>query len=132
MNLVEYRDFADRLTSAPSNFFTDFNARTHELSEDAVQVPLLLTAALGLSAESGEFTEIVKKVLFQGKAYSSETEYHLIRELGDIFFYWITACRAVDADPLTVINENVRKLSNRYPDGTFTVNQSENRAEGDV
>lgn len=132
MNLLEYREFVEKVTSLPSNDFSEMVDRLHELDEDGVQINLLLTAALGMSAEAGEFTEVVKKVLFQGKPYTPETEFHLLRELGDVFFYWVTACRAVDLDPMTVISENVRKLSERYPDGTFNVNQSENRAEGDV
>lgn len=132
MNLVEYGEFVDRVTAAPSVDFTEMANRLFELDEARVPVPLLLTAAFGLSAESGEFTEIIKKVVFQGKTYSDETEFHLMRELGDVLFYWMLACRALDVDPLTVINENVRKLSERYPDGVFSVEKSENRAEGDV
>jgi NTP pyrophosphatase (non-canonical NTP hydrolase) len=132
MNLADYGEFVGRVTAAPSVDFTEMANRLSELDKARVPVPLLLTAAFGLSAESGEFTEIIKKVMFQGKTYSDETEFHLMRELGDVLFYWMLACRALSVDPITVIEENVRKLSQRYPEGVFSVEKSENRAEGDV
>ncbi len=91
-----------------------------------------MTAGIGLASEGGEFDEIVKKVLFQGKPLDEDTKYHLYRELGDIAWYWINACRALDLDPNDVIRENVNKLINRYPAGQFDVHYSENRKEGDL
>ena len=81
---------------------------------------------------SGEFDEIIKKVVFQGKPLTEETKYHLMRELGDIAWYWINACRALNLDPNEVIKENVNKLINRYPAGKFDVHYSENRKENDL
>jgi NTP pyrophosphatase (non-canonical NTP hydrolase) len=97
-----------------------------------VNVPLLITAALGLSAESGEFTEIVKKCLFQGKPLNADNHHHAVRELGDVFWYWTNACRALNVDPHEVIAENVRKLQSRYPGGNFDAHYSENRKDGDL
>jgi NTP pyrophosphatase (non-canonical NTP hydrolase) len=91
-----------------------------------------LTAAIGLGSESGEFQEIVKKVFFQGKPFNEEIRHHLKRELGDIMWYWINACRALNLDPDEVIIENVRKLESRYPGGKFDVTYSENRKPGDL
>jgi NTP pyrophosphatase (non-canonical NTP hydrolase) len=93
---------------------------------------LLLTAAIGLSSEGGEFSEIVKKMAFQGKPYNEDTRFHMKRELGDIIWYWINACRALGYDPNEVIAENVTKLEARYPGGTFDPFYSENRKEGDL
>jgi len=53
------------------------------------------------------------------------------RELGDVIFYWINACRALGIDPNEVIEENVNKLSKRYPNG-FSVERSEKREKGDI
>jgi len=91
-----------------------------------------MTGAIGLSSEGGEFAEIVKKCIFQGKPMDDETIFHCKRELGDIMWYWITSCRALGLDPNEVIEENVNKLKSRYPDGEFDVHYSENRKEGDL
>ena len=95
-------------------------------------LPHLLTAALGLSAEAGEFTEVVKKIILQGKPYNEENVFHLKRELGDICWYMAQACMALDTDFNEILEMNVEKLSARYSEGTFDVYQSENRVEGDV
>jgi hypothetical protein len=97
-----------------------------------INVPLLLTAALGLAAETGEFCEIPKKIYFQGKPLTEENVFHMKRELGDVMWYWINACRALNLDPNDVIAENVNKLKARYPGGEFDVNHSENRQIGDL
>jgi NTP pyrophosphatase (non-canonical NTP hydrolase) len=93
---------------------------------------LLLTAAIGLAAEGGEFAEIPKKIFFQGKPFTEEARFHMKRELGDIFWYWTNACRSLGYDPNDVIAENVSKLESRYPGGSFDPFYSENRKEGDL
>ena len=92
----------------------------------------LMTGAIGLSSEGGEFAEIVKKCIFQGKPMDDETVFHCKRELGDIMWYWITSCRALGLDPNEVVEENVNKLKSRYPGGEFDVHYSENRKDGDL
>jgi NTP pyrophosphatase (non-canonical NTP hydrolase) len=92
----------------------------------------MLTGVLGLSSETGELTEIVKKIVFQGKLLDQDNLFHMKRELGDIMWYWINMCRALNLDPNEVIAENVRKLQARYPDGKFDVYLSENRKQGDL
>jgi hypothetical protein len=91
-----------------------------------------MTSAIGLSSETGEFNEIVKKIIFQGKSLTSDNIFHMKRELGDILWYWINACRALDLDPNEVMKENIEKLKSRYPDLKFDVEKSENRKEGDL
>jgi len=130
IDLKEYSQFVDKVTSEESKNKQAFQQRLDSLSAD--DVPRLLTAALGLSAESGEFTEIVKKLVFQGKALSDETRTHMIKELGDVIWYWIQGCMALGIDPNEVINKNKEKLLARYPDGEFNVDQSENRKQGDI
>jgi NTP pyrophosphatase (non-canonical NTP hydrolase) len=91
----------------------------------------LLTASIGMQAESGEFSEIIKKIVFQGKEFTEEERFHLMRELGDVLWYWVQGCTALGYTPQQVMEENIRKLEARYPDG-FEVVRSEIRAEGDI
>jgi len=136
IDLNKYKDFVEAVTSKASNDLTTFMNRCDELDGNdggpSINVPLLLTACLGLAAEGGEFIEVPKKMFFQGKPLTDAEVFHLKRELGDVMWYWINACRALNLDPNEVIDENVRKLESRYPGGTFDAHYSENRKEGDI
>ena len=133
IDLNKYKDFVAAVTSKESNDFASFDKHLVKLQmENDVNIPLLLTGAIGLGAESGELQEIVKKILFQGKPLNEENIFHMKRELGDIMWYWINACRALGLDPNDVVAENVRKLETRYPSGSFDPYYSENRKEGDL
>ena len=132
IDLNKYQDFVEAVTSAESNNSKDMKAAVDRLEESGVNVSLLLTGAVGISAEGGEFMEIVKKCIFQGKPMDNETQFHAKRELGDIMWYWINSCRALGIDPNEVIAENVRKLEARYPGGSFDAYYSENRQDGDL
>jgi NTP pyrophosphatase (non-canonical NTP hydrolase) len=129
----KYIEFVSQTTSPASSDFAQLLSRMTELeaTHDA-DVPRLLTAALGMSAESGEFTEVVKKIVLQGKPYNEENVFHLKRELGDICWYLAQACMALDTNFDEVLQMNYEKLSARYPEGTFDVYRSENRVEGDL
>lgn len=131
IDLNKYKDFVQVVTSAESNDTEMMILRMREL-ESKVNVSLLLTGAVGLSAEGGEFMEIVKKAIFQGKPLNDENIFHMKRELGDIMWYWVNSCRAIGLDPNDVIVENVRKLESRYPGGSFDAHYSENRKDGDL
>ena len=129
----KYIDFVRQTTSPASSDFAQLLARMTELeAKDDADVPRLLTAALGMSAEAGEFTEVVKKIILQGKPYNEENAFHLKRELGDICWYLAQACMALDTNFREVMEMNYEKLSARYPEGTFDVFRSENRVEGDL
>lgn len=133
VDLNLYSDFVRAVTSDPSNHTDRLIARISELDQDPdVNVSLLLTAAIGLGAEGGEFQEIVKKMLFQGKPLNDEAKWHMLRELGDVIWYWVNACRALNIDPNEVIAQNVKKLEARYPGGKFDVTNSENRKRDDI
>ena len=133
INLNKYADFVFAVASMPSRDLATFIAHLKELDGATnVNLPLLMTASTGLGSEGGEFQEIVKKILFQGKPLNEENIFHLKRELGDIMWYWMNACNALGLEPNDVIAENVKKLEARYPGGVFDVNQSENRKEGDL
>ena len=128
----KYTEFVDAVTSNESKSSDAFTVRLRELYSEGLPVERLLTAAVGMSAESGEFTEIVKKMIFQGKPVNEENLFHLKRELGDIMWYVAQACMALDTDFNEIIEMNVEKLKARYPGGEFDVHYSENRKEGDV
>jgi NTP pyrophosphatase (non-canonical NTP hydrolase) len=131
IDLNRYTEFVGAVTSSESNDTEALITRMRELDKDT-NVALLTTAAIGLASEGGEFNEIVKKMLFQGKPFNEDNRFHLMRELGDIIWYWTNACRALGYDPNEVVAENVRKLESRYPGGTFNAWYSENRMDGDI
>ena len=129
----KYLEFVEGVTSDASLNWPVLAARLSELEiTDECNVTQLLTAALGLSAESGEFTEVVKKIFLQGKPYNEENVFHMKRELGDICWYLAQACMALDTTFDEIIEMNVEKLKARYPGGEFDVTKSENRVEGDL
>jgi NTP pyrophosphatase (non-canonical NTP hydrolase) len=132
IDLNKYQEFVEAVTSIESNDSGEMSMRINRLEESGVNVSLLLTGAVGISAEGGEFMEIVKKCIFQGKPLDDDTQFHAKRELGDIMWYWINSCRALNIDPNDVIAENVRKLEARYPGGSFDAYYSENRQDGDI
>ena len=127
-----YSDFVTKVTSEPSLDMEALKKSMDEIeSSSDVKIPRLLTAALGLGSESGEFVEIVKKMILQGKPASEENIFHMKRELGDIMWYWITACASLGLDPFEVISENQKKLEARYGE-KFEVERSEIRKDGDL
>lgn len=133
INLESYTEFVANVTSDASNSTSALIARLTDLeTHDNINPALLLTAGVGLASEGGEFNEIVKKMLFQGKPFNEDNRFHMKRELGDIIWYWINACRALNYDPNDVIAENVEKLKARYPGGDFDVFYSENRKANDL
>lgn len=132
VDLNKYKDFVEAVTSKESNSQIAMSARMKELEDAGVNPALLITGAVGISAEGGEFMEIVKKCVFQGKTMDADTVFHAKRELGDIMWYWVNSCRALGLDPNDVVAENVRKLEKRYPGGSFDVHYSENRQDGDL
>src|SRR5210317_1275939 len=132
MNLNDYSEFVKSVTSQESKNLNKLRDRLNDLDGDKVNIALLLTASIGMASEGGEFSEIVKKCVFQGKPLDDDTIFHMKRELGDIMWYWISACRSLDLDPNEVIEENVNKLKARYPGGEFDVHYSENRQKGDL
>ena len=132
IDLNKYVEFVNVTTSKPSKEHTPFIDRLMELRENEFPTERLLTAAVGMSAEAGEFTEIIKKIIFQGKPVNQENLFHLKRELGDIMWYVSQACLGLDISLEEVIQMNFEKLSARYPEGAFSIERSENRKDGDL
>jgi NTP pyrophosphatase (non-canonical NTP hydrolase) len=135
IELNDYQEFVKTTISKPSSNFGEFTHRLYQLEETAnslgVKIPEMLTAANGLCAEAGGFTEIVKKIVFQGKPLDEDNIYHMKRELGDICWYLSVACTALNISLEEVLVMNVEKLSARYPEG-FDIIKSEVRKDGDI
>ena len=132
IDFYKYAIFVDGVTSDSSKDYKSFLDSIEYLDGEGSNVQRLLTAAVGISAEGGEFMEIVKKMLFQGKPWDEHNRKHLIIELGDVMWYVMQACKALDVSIEEVVAGNVDKLKKRYPGGEFNVYQSENRKEGDL
>lgn len=133
INLKAYRDFVGEVTSDTSDSLEAMIFRLQELEGSwHLNTPLLLTSAIGLSGEVGEFNEIVKKLIFHGKEMNADVQDHMVKELGDIAWYFMNMCRAIGVDMEDVIEYNVKKLKKRYPGGEFDVYQSNNKADGDI
>ena len=128
----KYAIFVDGVTSNPSKDYKSFLESLSYLDGEGSNIQRLLTASVGLSAESGEFMEIVKKMLFQGKPWTDDNREHLIIELGDVMWYVAQACMALDISFDEVIEGNIKKLEKRYPGGSFDIHDSENRAADDL
>ena len=127
----KYAIFVDGVTSDPSKDYQSFTESLELLDREGANIQRLLTAAVGLSAEGGEFMEIVKKMVFQGKPWNDDNREHLIIELGDAMWYVMQACSALDVSLEDVVAKNVEKLKKRYPGGEFDVYKSENRSVDD-
>lgn len=126
-----YEEFVAAVTSSASTNFVDFADRIGELDREGANIERLLTAGVGINAEGGEFMEIIKKMVFQGKPWNEDNREHLIIELGDVMWYVAQACMALEVSFDDVIATNVKKLEKRYPEGSFDVYFSENRKAGD-
>jgi NTP pyrophosphatase (non-canonical NTP hydrolase) len=132
IDFSKYQNFVDAVTSDASKDFLALSDRMVELDEKGANIERLLTAGVGINAEGGEFLEIVKKMLFQGKPWNDETRTHLIKELGDTMWYVAQACIALEVSFDEVIQTNIEKLMKRYPEGYFDAYYSENREMGDI
>jgi len=129
--IEEYTNFVDKVTSDASKSSDKMNERIEYLGSNGVKVSRLLTAGIGLSGEIGEFNEIIKKIMFQEKTFDAASHEHMKRELGDVLWYWVQGCKALGFTPDEVMDENIRKLEKRYPNG-FEVIRSEVREQGDI
>jgi len=131
INFNRYEEFVSAVTSDCSTNFVDFADRIGELDREGANIERLLTAGVGINAEGGEFLEIIKKMVFQGKPWNEDNREHLIIELGDVMWYVAQATMALGVSFDDVIEANVKKLEKRYPGGSFEIRRSEVRAAGD-
>ena len=131
IDFKHYEEFVDAVTSDSSKDFVALADRMGELDRQGANIERLLTSGVGINAEGGEFLEIIKKMIFQGKPWNEDNKEHLVIELGDIMWYVMQACMALDVDIEQVIRINVNKLEKRYPGGSFDVEKSEHRRADD-
>ena len=131
IDFKKYESFVDAVTSDASKDFVNLADRMVELDREGANIERLLTAGVGINAEGGEFLEIVKKMIFQGKPWNDANKHHLVTELGDLMWYITQACMALEVSMEDVVATNVKKLEKRYPGGSFSVEKSEVRAKGD-
>ena len=131
INFNRYEEFVSAVTSDASTNFVDFADRIGELDREGANIERLLTSGVGINAEGGEFLEIIKKMIFQGKPWDEDNKEHLIIELGDVMWYVAQACMALETSFDDVIERNVKKLEKRYPGVKFDIKRSEVRAIGD-
>ena len=139
----DYARFVDQCTSETSKDTSkmcdridylrgNYSMKGGEVLEQEVDMARLMTALIGMMAESGEFAEVVKKKIFQSDSkFKSDEIFHMKRELGDVLWYWVQGCKALGFTPDEVMDENIRKLEKRYPNG-FEVIRSEVREQGDI
>ena len=132
IDFKKYESFVDAVTSDASKDFVNLADRMVELDREGANIERLLTAGVGINAEGGEFLEIVKKMIFQGKPWNDANKHHIVTELGDLMWYITQACMALEISMEDVVATNVKKLEKRYPGGSFDVFYSENRQEGDL
>ena len=127
----DYLDFVNSVTSDASKNQIDFVDALMIMEEQGAEPSRLMTAALGLNGEAAEFSEIIKKCIFQGKEFDDATHKRLKSALSDVMWYVAQGCIALNRsiDELCEINTN--KLKERYPEG-FSKDKSENRKEGDL
>ena len=143
INIDDYARFVDTTTSNTSKDTTKmcdrveylrgtYSMKGSEVIDQEIDMARLMTALIGMMAESGEFAEVVKKKVFQSDSkFSSDEIFHMKRELGDVLWYWVQGCIALGFTPDEVMDENINKLEKRYPNG-FEVVRSESRQEGDI
>ena len=132
VDFQKYSEFVNAVTSEASTDFLALSDRLVALDEKGANIERLLTAGVGINAEGGEFLEIIKKMIFQGKPFNADNKEHMIIELGDLMWYVAQACMALEVSLDEVVARNVKKLEKRYPGGQFDVYYSENREEGDL
>lgn len=143
INIDDYAKFVDTTTSQASKDTSKMCERVEylrgtysmkggEVIDQDIDMARLMTALIGMLAESGEFAEVVKKKVFQSDSkFKSDEIFHMKRELGDVLWYWCQGCIALGFTPQEVMRENINKLEKRYPNG-FEVIRSEVREEGDI
>jgi len=130
--LHKYAKFVDGVTSDASKDTEVLIKQIRKLESQGCNFARLDTAFNGLASESGESADLVKKLKYHGKDYTPEIREYLIKELGDIAWYWMQGCIALEIDPEDVLIGNVDKLEARYPGGKFSIEKSENRKVGDI
>lgn len=120
----EYQELAMRTNDGKHS---ERLAKAHIYNE-GVYIAELFNACLGLSGETGELLDMVKKWIFHEKSLDKD---HLKKELGDVMWYVAMFCKAMNWELDEILMMNVDKLKARYPEG-FDTDLSNHRKSGDV
>lgn len=102
MNADLYQEMAARTLIDKPDF---------ELTPDEV---MLVWNGLGLAGEAGEAADEIKKAIFHRHGINREK---IIKELGDVMWYVAAICTKMDIQLDEVMNTNINKLKERYPNG---------------
>lgn len=105
------------------NEYQKYTERTAPPIDDVLDC--LNNYALGLTGESGEFADHVKKVIYQGHDLDAQKQ---ALELGDILWYVARSAHALGYTLNDIAQMNIHKLNKRYPNG-FSVTDSVNRED---
>lgn len=104
----------------------EYQEAAYQFASKKAQQDPILNGVLGLSGESGECADIVKKFLFQGHELNKEK---LMDELGDVLWYVSLTAKGLGYSLEEIASYNIEKLSSRYPTGHFRVEDSLHRKE---
>lgn len=117
MDATEYQRLASRtLIDGPDAEYSDYQI-------------MLVWNALGLTGESGEVADIIKKAVFHQHGMNTATKSQLVKELGDVLWYVAAICTKLDVPMGVVMEHNIEKLKQRYPAG-YSSDASINRKDG--
>ena len=128
----KYGKFVDFVTSEGGKSDKEFAKNFAELSK-------LLNgnfsrfdhAVTGLTGEAGEVADIWKKIKFMGLEYNEQTKEKIIKELGDICWYLMTAALALNIPFEEIIDKNIAKLEQRHPHGYSAVYLQRKKGDND-
>ena len=109
--------------------YQELALRTASPSSIESELAMLNSAALGLSGESGEIADHVKKIVYHGHPLDDDTRDKIAKEIGDILWYCAIGSRGIGLDLGEIARMNIEKLRKRYPGG-FSTEESLNRRHG--
>ena len=113
-----YQQYVDSVTSETAKNDTAFAKHLTELSDQLNgNYARLDHAVTGLTGEAGEVADVWKKVKFMGLEYNADTREKMIKELGDVCWYLMSAATALNIPFDEIINRNIEKLKARHPNG---------------
>lgn len=126
MKTEEYEKAAMRTDDGKTT--ARLRAMMNKSAQELLPAPgALIMGALGLTGEAGEVSDAIKKHVFHGHELSVD---HLVKELGDVLWYVAFLCKTLNVSMEEVMNRNVAKLKERYPEG-FSEEASRNRRENE-
>jgi NTP pyrophosphatase (non-canonical NTP hydrolase) len=84
----------------------------------------ILTWGLGIAGEAGDVAGCIKKTF----AHDNDQREGIKENIGDMMWYAAMICNFFDWDMQEILDNNIKKLKERYPDAKFTTEHA--RREG--